>query len=280
MIKLYLGSIALLTIGLMAGIMLSGQSSEVASDLPAKSSSIAVAADREDLRTRVKVAELEAQLADLNIRLTLLEAREPANPEPDISSSEPENIESMATGFASEPVAVVDGLIAAGLDSFTAEQIARRISESDLMTLELRDKAIREGYIGSQQYREEMMAARQDRVSVRDEIDESTYDRYLYFSGQSNRIAVSTVMLGSAAENSGIEAGDVLLRYEDKALYKTGDIRGLTSQGERSDIVDVTLLRNGNQMMVSVPRGPLGVRLSPIRIAPAGLGSVPSARSN
>ena len=272
MTKIYLGSFALLSVGLIAGILLTGTPSSTteipnsadSTTLPSSSSEFQGDAD-----ARSRIEALEAELASVSARLKLLESRESissdnADDEAPASSAESINV----FGAPTEPVAVVDGLVAAGLDSFTAEQIARRVSESQLAQLELRDKAIREGYIGSEQYREERAAVRDQQVRVRDEVDESTYDRYLYFSGQSNRVAVSSVMLGSAAEQSGVEAGDVLIRYEDDALYKPGDIRGLTTQGEKDELVDLTLLRNGNQMTVSVPRGPLGVRLSAIRINP------------
>lgn len=274
MIKLYLGSFALLTVGIVVGVFIS-ESTEVPP--VANSPGPDVTHDQAGTgslttQTDERLRNLEAELASVSARLKLLESRE--DPEPsetdqaeDDSLISPESNISVFGG-SREPVAVVEGLVAAGLDSYTAEQIARRVSESELRRLELRDRAIREGYIGSAQYREEMFALREEQVRVRDEIDGSTYDRYLYYSGQSNRVAVSSVMLGSAAENSGVHAGDVLLRYEDSSLYKPGDIRGLTSQGEKDEAVNLTLLRDGEQMTVSVPRGPLGVRLSAIRINP------------
>lgn len=268
MMKLYFGGCVLLTTALVIGILLSGQTTEAESENFAQNGDVAFEDGRGDAEALSRIAALETQLAAVSARLRSLEARESDTPTEAIADLVMETNESVSTMAGDGPLPVYDGLIAAGLDSFTADEIARRVSESELQRLELRDKAIREGYIGSEQWREEMIAARQDRVRIRDELDSSTYDRYLYMSGQSNRVAVSSVMLGSAAERSGIEAGDVLLRYEDEALYKTGDIRGLTSQGERDELVDVTLLRNGNQLTVSMPRGPMGVRLSAIRINP------------
>ena len=271
MTKIYLGSFALLSVGLIAGILLTGTPSSP-TEIPNSADSTTLPSSSSESQgdpdARLRIEALEAELASVSARLKLLESRESISSDNADDEAPASSAEINVFGAPTEPVAVVDGLVAAGLDSFTAEQIARRVSESQLAQLELRDKAIREGYIGSEQYREERAAVRDQQVRVRDEVDESTYDRYLYFSGQSNRVAVSSVMLGSAAEQSGVEAGDVLIRYEDDALYKPGDIRGLTTQGEKDELVDLTLLRNGNQMTVSVPRGPLGVRLSAIRINP------------
>jgi hypothetical protein len=273
-IKLYLGSFVLLTVGIVIGVFIS-KSTEVASIADSREPGVSADQARTgSLATRSdeRLRNLEVELASVSARLKLIESREnPTSPGTgqieDEDATTPESSISFFGG-SREPVAVVEGLVAAGLDSHTAEQIARRVSESELKRLELRDRAIREGYIGSEQYREEMIALREEQVRVRDQIDGSTYDRYLYYSGQSNRVAVSSVMLGSAAETSGVKAGDVLLRYEESTLYKPGDIRGLTSQGEKDEAVNLTLLRDGEQMTVSVPRGPLGVRLSAIRINP------------
>ncbi len=267
MIRIYLGSFVLLTLGLLAGIFISSRTTETAEvAFPADAVPV-ITENTEDYEARIRIAALETELAALNHRLALLESS--ASPKEEPPATAPAAT-AQTTEFAGtdDSISVVEGLVAAGLNSVRAEEIARRISESQLKRLELQDKAIREGYIGSKRYREELTAIRDEQVQVRDTIDESTYDRYLYFSGQSNRVAVSSVMLGSAAESSGIQAGDVLLSYEDDALYKPGDIRGLTSQGEKDELVDLTLLRDGNRMTVSIPRGPLGVRLSAIRINP------------
>jgi len=220
-IKIYLGSFALLSAGIIIGVLFS-ESRETSAfsetggfnangfNVVANASTAArFAGDGGGAATNQRLEKLESELAGINARLKLIESGD--NP---VTSADDQPVEASDAlseinvfGGPGEPVAVVEGLVAAGLDSFTAEQIARRVSESELRRLELRDKAIREGYIGSEQYREEMMALRDARVRVRDEISESTYDRYLYYSGQSNRVAVSSVMLGSAAENSGVQAG-------------------------------------------------------------------------
>jgi hypothetical protein len=81
------------------------------------------------------------------------------------------------------PLSVVDGLIKAGLDSFTTQEIAPKQSGVELPRLELRDNAIREGYMGTDRFREEITQLREEEVRVRDEIDETSYDKYLYYTG-------------------------------------------------------------------------------------------------
>ena len=89
--------------------------------------------------------------------------------------------------------------------------------------------------------------------SVQDEVDESVYDRYLYHTGQSNRIIVNSVMMGSAAEDSGIKGGDQIVRYEDQRMYNFNDLRLATTQGARDELVDLTVVRNGNEVTMSIP---------------------------
>ena len=117
-------------------------------------------------------------------------------------------------------------------------------------------------------FREEITQWREEQVSVRDEIDEASYDKYLYYTGQANRVAVASVLLGSAAEQSRIQQGDMILRYEDVPLYSSTDLRSATIQGERDELVTLMVQRGDAQVTVSTQRGPLGVRLNPKSINP------------
>ena len=146
------------------------------------------------------------------------------------------------------------------------QQIARKQSKAELRRLELRDSAIREGYMETDRIREEITQWREEQVRVRDEIDEASYDKYLYYTGQPNRVAVASVLLGSAAEQSGIQQGDMILRYEDVPLYSSTDLRSATIQGERDELVTLMVQRGDAQVTVSTQRGPLGVRLNPMSI--------------
>lgn len=215
---------------------------------------------------------LVARLADLEQQVTLLRQqvdRLQQNQEAAADGlSEPPGNEAAAPSGTS----LIDGLVAAGLDAFTAEDIARRQGEAQLMQLELRDRAIREGYIGTAQYREELQALRENEFDLKQEINDAAYDRYLYYTGRSNRVAIDSVILGSAAEQIGIEPGDLLYRYDNQRVYATRDLNRATTLGERDELVDIVVIRQGNEISLSIPRGPLGVRLSGISIEPADTG--------
>jgi len=169
---------------------------------------------------------------------------------------------------SSSPALSTENLIKAGIAETTAADIIRRKNEIDLQLLELRDQAIREGYLGSSRYASEYRALQQQDVSLREEVGDSAYDRYLYASGQANRVKIDSVMMGSPAEEAGIRAGDVILNYDDTQMFDWSELREATTRGERGDYVNVTVLREGQRLNLWLPRGPLGVRLGALRLEP------------
>ena len=163
---------------------------------------------------------------------------------------------------------MIDVLIKAGIDTFSAEEIVRKQNKSALRRLELRDNAIREGYIGTNKFREEIKKIRAEEISIRDEIDAASYDKYLFYTGRPNRIRVASVIQGSVAEAGGIQEGDRVLRYENRPIYNTGDLRSSTIEGTRGEIINLTIQRRNTLITMSVPRGPLGIRLESISVNP------------
>jgi len=161
-----------------------------------------------------------------------------------------------------------DKLIDAGIDSSLADDIVRRRSELELAKLELRDAAIRSGTLGTESYMDDLNALIGQETSLRDELGEDTYDRYLFGSGQVNRVRVDAVMTGSAAEGAGFREGDIVLSYNDDRVFKYTELQQATTEGERDEYVNVTVYRDGQQVLLYVPRGPLGIRLGAARADP------------
>jgi hypothetical protein len=161
-----------------------------------------------------------------------------------------------------------ESLVNAGIDEALAADIVRRKNEVDLQRLELRDRAIREGYLGTSQYSRELNQLLEQDVSLRDEIGDNAYDRYLYSSGQSNRVNIASVMQGSAADQAGLKEGDVILNYADQQLFSWNELQQATTRGVRGEYVNVTVMRSGQIINLWLPRGPLGVRLSSARLQP------------
>ncbi len=260
----------LLAIGATAGILMSQQRQATTSEAHPMQPLPEVAVERQVARDSIqanKIIALEAELAELRSRVEQIESVQPVITEvTSVPVEEPAVLNIAANVTTQAPI--MDGLIKAGIDSWTAEDIARKQSEASLRRLELLDDAIRDGYMGTERYREEFRKLTAAELSIKDEIGEEYFDRYLYHTGQANRVAVESVMMGSAAENVGLQSGDVLVRYQDKKLYNWNDLRTATTQGDRNELVDITVLRSGTELTLSIPRGPLGVRLNPVRIDP------------
>lgn len=159
-------------------------------------------------------------------------------------------------------------LVNAGIDEAIAADIVRRKNEIDLQKLELRDRAIREGYLGTSRYRSELNTLQERDFSLRDEIGDDAYDRYLFTTGQNNRVNIASVMQGSAADQAGLKSSDVILNYADTQLFSWNELQGATTRGVRGEYVNVTVMRDGQIINLWLPRGPLGVRLSSTRLQP------------
>lgn len=175
---------------------------------------------------------------------------------------------SAANSLPEEPRSIEHNLVIAGIDPSLAEDIERRITDSELKKLELRDKAIRADYIRTDRYREELSAITADNISVRQEVGEEFFDRYLYASGRPNRVGITSVMAGSEAERAGIERGDQILSYGDQRLFNSRELATATTQGDRGEYVDIRVMRNGNEIVLPIPRGPLGVHLTSVSVDP------------
>jgi len=152
-------------------------------------------------------------------------------------------------------------LTALGLDQDRAAEISQRVNEVDLDRLYLRDQATREGWFNTPRYGQALQEVNGDLNALRDEVGDDAYDRYLYATGQVNRVVVGSVIADSQAHEAGLKAGDTVLRYADQRVFSTAELQSATSQGVAGELVTVTVLRGDQRLRIYVPRGPLGIRL-------------------
>lgn len=202
-------------------------------------------------------AELERRLNGLGDRLASLEreqvtlqavAEAPRRDErPVLPTDTPENRKT--------------ALIAAGVAEPDADDIVVRQSALELDRLELQDLAMREGWFRSERYYRELRGLNADGIDLRAEIGDESYDRYLYETGETNRVKVSSVIQGSQAEQSGLMVGDIIERYGEQQILDFSDLRGATTAGSRDELVPVQVRRGDSRFEAWIPRGPIGVRL-------------------
>lgn len=162
----------------------------------------------------------------------------------------------------------LDNLIRGGIDPSLAEDIVRRKNSIELQRLALQDRATREAYLNTKRYYDELAEINKQDVSLRKELGDERYDEYLFNSKQNNRIRISSVMLGSAAEQAGIQKGDIILSYNNNRLFTWQELKDATAEGRLGEYVSISVYRNGAIFSFSVPRGPLGMQLGATRLQP------------
>jgi S1-C subfamily serine protease len=103
-------------------------------------------------------------------------------------------------------------------------------------------------------------------------LGDAAYDRYLYASGQPNRIAVTSVIQTSPAETAGLRPGDILLQYGGERIYSAQQLTSLRSSGARGAPVTVDIIRDGQPLRITMPRGPMGIQTELSLVDPAAPG--------
>jgi hypothetical protein len=199
-------------------------------------------------------AEQAANEAGLAPAAAAIPAEEPPAPEPttiDYSKSELER-----------------ALIAGGMDANRAADLKRRSDNLSMAEMYLRDQATREEWIDTPRYEEELASLKQQQVSIRDELGDDGYDRYLFALGQTNRVRVDDVMTDSPAAEAGLAVGDMILRYGDNRVFAPDELVAQTQQGEPGEMVTLVIIRQSELMTVQVPRGPLGLRINATQSSP------------
>jgi hypothetical protein len=204
---------------------------------------------------------LESEVTLLQARLSSVEQAIAARPAQDDSPSDQPTPPRTADERR-------EALVASGVDPVLAEDIIWRDSRLELDRLNLRDLAIREGWMGTDRYRDELRAISGEERSIREDIGDDAWDRYLFTTGEDNRVAVRSVIPGSAAEAAGLRPGDLIEAYAGERLFNFGEIREATTEGEAGELVSVQVRRGGAIVEAWVPRGPLGVQMESERVPP------------
>jgi membrane-associated protease RseP (regulator of RpoE activity) len=213
------------------------------------------------------IIALESQITDLRVRLSSVEQTlNRVLSSTSTAASAVDDIRPPAPRTAEERRGA---LVAAGVDPGLAEDLVLREAQRSLERLSLRDQAIREGWLGSAEYREELSRINADARSLREEIGDEIYDNYLFATGEDNRVKIDSVIPGSAAEIAGLQPGDLIESYADERLFDFSELRGKTTEGAYGEQVAVRVRRAGRLVETWIPRGPLGVTLGSARVDPA-----------
>ena len=217
------------------------------------------AADRRQLEERLDdvTAQLAARDGDTG---TTAKAEDG---DPAAAAESPQVVaQDAAAAEAADRSAMERALMAAGLDAAAAAEIKQRHDDLTMSEMYLRDQASREQWLNTERFTQEMAALEAQQTSVRDEIGDDAYDRYLYALGETNRVRVDDVMSQSPAAEAGLLAGDMIVRYADARIFAPGELVAQTRDGTAGETVRLEIIRNGQRLEVDVPRGPLGLRIA------------------
>jgi hypothetical protein len=145
-------------------------------------------------------------------------------------------------------------LVDAGFSDADAERIERRLEELSVAAMEQRYEALRSG-----EPQNVIDQFRDGSATLRAELGDSDYERYLEATGRPTRVGVTTVLSSSAAESAGIQPGDQIVAYDGNRVFDVRELNQALLEGEPGEPVVVDVERDGQPIQLVIPRGPLGI---------------------
>ena len=97
-------------------------------------------------------------------------------------------------------------------------------------------------------------------VTLRTELGDEDYERFLTARGVPASVNIIGVLASSPAERAGLRRGDEIFSYDGQRVFNVQDLNELTLVATTGEPVVVDVRRNGENLRVVVPRGPIGVR--------------------
>jgi hypothetical protein len=204
---------------------------------------------------------LEAHVAELSAQLEALGQRPAAGPGAGQSASSglgPATTEQRVRARRDGPPATpeerqrfaIDRLVAAGFAPDRAEWINRRTQELRMQTMQSQYEARREG---------RPPPADAEASTLRAELGDQDYERFLSAQGRPTSVNITGVLASSPAERAGLQQGDEIVSYDGKRVFDVQELNELTLRGTSGESVVVDVRRNGQNLQLVLPRGPIGV---------------------
>jgi hypothetical protein len=240
---------------------------EVAADAAGEVARLELELDRERGRSGALELELALLRREIGPGADAATAAKPGTPASDPAADASEDAETSVEDTPGRKEWFdASKLVDLGVDERHAEWLRDSFENLQMEELYLRDRATRERWLQKPRYGRELHALRDE---ARGAIGEEDYDRMLFGSGRHNRVVLSDVLQNSPAAEAGIQAGDVLVRYDDRPVYDVRDLLAETARGELGESAAVDVERDGELLRFFVARGPLGARVQPRTHPPA-----------
>jgi membrane-associated protease RseP (regulator of RpoE activity) len=148
----------------------------------------------------------------------------------------------------------IERLVAAGFLPGQADWITQREQQLQMDALQARFDAERSGEPVDWMANRNLASD-----TLRAELGDADYERYLDANDQSTSIAVSSVIESSPAQTAGLQPGDLIVRYDGARVFSMTDLTRQTMVGEPGQNVAVDVMRDGVLIQVVMPRGPVGI---------------------
>jgi PDZ domain-containing protein len=141
-------------------------------------------------------------------------------------------------------------LIVAGFAPDRAEWINRRVQELRIQAVQAQCEARREG---------RPPPADIEAATLRTELGDQDYERYLAATGRPTGINILGVLASSPAERAGLQRRDEIFAYDGQRVFNVQELNELALGGTSGEPVVVDVRRNGENLRIVLPRGPVGV---------------------
>ena len=214
-----------------------------------------------------RIAELDAELSQLRLMIRGSEGRSAPEALEDSVAADDASAETQPELDASVEVFRFDdeALLSQGIRPDEVAQLHDRWVLHELDVAAIADRALREGWFLQGRHSAEL---NQLNRQLQQDLEDEDYDRYLYALGKPNRLRAVEVFEGTSASEAGLRRGDIILRYDDKRVFRRGELLVAAALGQLGESVAIEILRNGHQETIYVERGPFGAVLEPSRGEP------------
>jgi hypothetical protein len=95
--------------------------------------------------------------------------------------------------------------------------------------------------------------------TLREEIGDAEYEQYLTALGRPTKVGVFNVIPSSPAEQAGLRAGDEIVSYAGTRVFDMRELNDLTVEGTPGQSVVLDVQRDGQNLQLVLPRGPIGI---------------------
>jgi hypothetical protein len=142
-------------------------------------------------------------------------------------------------------------LVDAGFAPDRATWIEKRTSELTMQSIQAqyqrrRGETVDPALLGGEQ-------------TLRQELGDADYERYLTALGRPTKVGVFNVIPSSPAEQAGLRAGDAILTYGGARVFDMRELNDLTIEGTPGQPVVLEVERDGRNVQLVLPRGPIGI---------------------